>query len=132
MKIIITESKLYQAVIDYLNETYDINNFHWTPGIDDWGNEVDYAIEFYEGDYEEGDNTVFRWYGEDYWESDEGSSYGEEDDEYIKEMKNKSPQLEIYDNTIYTTLNGYFGDKWKQPFIDWFWDKFNVPVKTIE
>ena len=131
MRIIITESKLNQAVIDYLNETYDTNNIGWTPGIDDFGNEVDYAIEFYEGDYEEGDNTVFRWYGEDYWESDEGSSYGEEDDEYIKEMKNKSPQLEIYDNTIYTTLNGYFGDKWKQPFIDWFWDKFHVPVKTI-
>ena len=131
MKIIITESKLNQAVIDYLNDTYDTNNIGWSYGIDDWGNEVDYAIEFYEGDYEEGDNTVFRWYGEDYWESDEGSSYGEEDDEYIKEMKNKSPQLEIYDNTVYTTLNGYFGDNWKQPFIDWFWDKFHVPVKTI-
>ena len=128
MKIIITESKLNQAVIDYLNDTYDTNNIGWSYGIDDWGNEVDYAIEFYEGDYEEGDNTVFRWYGEDYWTSEEGDLWT---DEYIKEMKNKSPQLEIYDNTVYRTLNGYFGDKWKQPFIDWFWDKFNVPVKTI-
>jgi hypothetical protein len=128
MKIIITESKLNQAVIDYLNDTYDTNNIGWSYGIDDWGNEVDYAIEFYEGDYEEGDNTVFRWYGEDYWTSEEGELWT---DEYIKEMKNKSPQLEIYDNTVYRTLNGYFGDKWKQPFIDWFWDKFNVPVKTI-
>ena len=128
MKIIITESKLNQAVIDYLNDTYDTNNIGWSYGIDDWGNEVDYAIEFYEGDYEEGDNTVFRWYGEDYWTSEEGELWT---DEYIKEMKNKSPQLEIYDNTVYRTLNGYFGDKWKPPFIDWFWDKFNVPVKTI-
>ena len=128
MRIIITESKLNQAVIDYLNDTYDTNNIGWSYGIDDWGNEVDYAIEFYEGDYEEGDNTVFRWYGEDYWTSEEGELWT---DEYIKEMKNKSPQLEIYDNTVYRTLNGYFGDKWKQPFIDWFWDKFNVPVKTI-
>ena len=128
MKIIITESKLNQAVIDFLNDTYDTNNIGWTYAIDDWGNEVDYAIEFYEGDYEEGDNTVFRWYGEDYWTSEEGELWT---DEYIKEMKNKSPQLEIYDNTVYRTLNGYFGDKWKQPFIDWFWDKFNVPVKTI-
>jgi hypothetical protein len=47
MKIIITESKLYQAVIDYLNERYDINNIHWTYGLDDWGNEVDYAMSFY-------------------------------------------------------------------------------------
>ena len=128
MKIIITESKLNQAVIDYLNDTYNTNNIGWSYGIDDWGNEVDYAIEFYEGDYEEGDNTVFRWYGEDYWTSEEGELWT---DEYIKEMKDKSPQLEIYDNTLYRTLNGYFGDKWKQPFIDWFWDKFNVPVKTI-
>ena len=128
MKIIITESKLNQAVIDYLNDTYDTNNIGWSYGIDEWGNEVDYAIEFYVGDFEEGDNTVFRWYGEDYWTSEEGELWT---DEYIKEMKNKSPQLEIYDNTVYRTLNGYFGDKWKQPFIDWFWDKFNVPVKTI-
>jgi hypothetical protein len=128
MKIIITESKLNQAVIDYLNDTYNTNNIGWSYGIDDWGNEVDYAIEFYEGDYEEGDNTVFRWYGEDYWTGEESELWT---DEYINEMKNKSPQLEIYDNTVYRTLNGYFGDKWKQPFIDWFWDKFNVPVKTI-
>ena len=128
MKIIITESKLNQAVIDYLNDTYNTNNIGWSYAIDDWGNEVDYAIEFYEGDYEEGDNTVFRWYGEDYWTGEESELWT---DEYINEMKNKSPQLEIYDNTVYRTLNGYFGDKWKQPFIDWFWDKFNVPVKTI-
>ena len=128
MKIIITESKLNQAVVDYLNDTYNTNNIGWSYGIDDWGNEVDYAIEFYEGDYEEGDNTVFRWYGEDYWTGEESELWT---DEYINEMKNKSPQLEIYDNTVYRTLNGYFGDKWKQPFIDWFWDKFNVPVKTI-
>jgi len=128
MKIIITESKLHQAVIDYLNETYDTNNIGWSYGIDDWGNEVDYAIEFYEGDYEEGDNTVFRWYGEDYWTGEESELWT---DEYINEMKNKSPQLEIYDNTVYTTLNGYFNDKWYQPFIDWFWDKFHLPVKTI-
>ena len=58
MKIIITESKLYQAVIDYLNERYDINNIHWAYGLDDWGNEVDYAMSFYEGDFED-DNDLF-------------------------------------------------------------------------
>jgi hypothetical protein len=71
---------------------------------------------------------VFRWYGEDYWTSDEGEQWGEE---LRKDAMTKSPQLVIYDDTVYTTLNGYFGDKWKQPFIDWFWDKFHVPVKTV-
>ena len=97
MKIIITESKLNQAVIDFLNDTYDTNNIGWTYAIDDWGNEVDYAIEFYEGDYEEGDNTVFRWYGEDYWTSEEGELWT---DEYIKEMKNKSPQLKLKESLM--------------------------------
>jgi hypothetical protein len=136
MKIIITESKLNQMIIDYLNETYDTNNIGWTYGIDDWGNEVDYAIEFYEGDYEEGDSTIFRWYGEDYWTSDEGetisSGWGDEDDETINQKKLQSPLL-VFENTDdLTILNGYFGDKWKRPFIDWFWDNFHVPVKTIE
>jgi len=128
MKIIITESKLNQAVIDYLNETYDTNNIGWTPGIDDWGNEVDYAISFYQGDYDE-DDTLFRWYSEDYWTSEEDYLWT---DEHIKEMKDKSPLLMFEDDDVYNTLNGYFGDKWKQPFIDWFWDKFHVPVKTID
>lgn len=128
MKIIITESKLNQAVIDYLNETYDTNNIGWTYGIDDWGNEMDYAIEFYTNDYDDED-TLFRWYSEDYWDSEdaEGWGYGET----IKENKLNSPILMFEDNDVYNTLNGYFGDKWKQPFIDWFWDKFHVPVKTV-
>jgi hypothetical protein len=131
MRIIITESKLNQAVIDYLNETYDTNNIGWTPGIDDFGNEVDYAIEFYEGDYEEGDSTLFRWYGKDYWENEGGEGWGE-GEPYLSDFKDKSPLLVFEDINEITILNGYFGDNWKKPFIDWFWDKFNVPVKTIE
>lgn len=128
MKIIITESKLNQAVIDYLNETYDTNNIGWTYGIDDWGNEVDYAISFYQGDYDE-DDTLFRWYGEDYWDSEDTESYS---NERRQEMKDKSPILSFEDTNTLNTLNGYFNDKWRRPFIDWFWDKFNIPVKTIE
>ena len=89
MKIIITESKLYQVVIDYLNERYDINNIHWTYGLDDWGNEVDYAMAFYEGDYEDDDN-LFMWYGDDYWYSDEMSHHNKE---MIDKWKEQSPTL---------------------------------------
>lgn len=128
MKIIITESKLNQAVIDYLNETYNTNNIYWEYGIDDWGNEVDYAMKFYQGDYDE-DDTVFRWYGEDYWDSEDTESYS---NERRQEMKDKSPILSFEDTNTLNTLNGYFNDKWHRPFIDWFGDKFNIPVKTIE
>jgi len=128
MKIIITESKLNQTVIDYLNETYNTNNIYWEYGIDDWGNEVGYAMKFYQGDYDE-DDTLFRWYGEDYWDSEDTESYS---NERRQEMKDKSPILSFEDANTLNTLNGYFNDKWHQPFIDWFWNKFHVPVKTIE
>ena len=128
MKIIITESRLYQAVIDYLNETYDINNIHWTYGTDDWGNEVDYAMSFYQGDYDE-DDTVFMWYDVDYWKSDEMEH---QDEENLKEWIEQSPILSFNDIDTFNILNGYFGDRWHQPFKDWFMENFNLPIKTIE
>ena len=128
MKIIITESKLYQAVIDYLNDVYDIDNIHSTYGIDDWGNEVDYAMSFYQGDYEEDDN-LFMWYDVDYWKSDEMEH---QDEENLKEWIEQSPILSFNDIDTFDILNGYFGDKWHQPFKDWFLDNFNLPIKTIE
>jgi len=109
---------------------FDVNNIGWTPGIDDWGNEVDYATEFYTDDYEDdGDNTLFRWYGEDYWRSDEGNVW---DEDNITKLIDDSPILDFEDTDKLDQLNSLFGDRWKQPFIDWFWDNFNVPVKTIK
>jgi hypothetical protein len=128
MKIIITESKLHQAVIDYLNERYDVDNIHWTYGIDDNGNEVDYAMSFYEGDYDD-DENLFRWYSEDYFYSDEMSHHNKE---IIDGWKEKSPMLEFDDTDTFNILNGYFGDRWHQPFKDWFMENFNLPIKTIE
>ena len=128
MKIIITESKLYQAVIDYLNETYDVNNIHSTYGIDDWGNEVDYAMSFYQGDYEDDDN-LFMWYDVDYWKSDEMDHQSEEN---LRKWIEQSPILSFNDVDTFDILNGYFGEKWHQPFKDWFMENFRLPIKTIE
>ena len=128
MRIIITESKLYQAVIDYLNETYDINNIHWTYGIDDWGNEVDYAVLFYLGDFSD-DENLFRWYSEDYWYSEDMTHHNKS---MIDEWVEKSPMLEFDDTDTLNTLNGYFGDRWHQPFKDWFMEHFRLPIITIE
>jgi hypothetical protein len=130
MKFIITEDKVYDLILKYINSMFDVDNIGWTPGIDDWGNEVDYAVEFYTDDYEDGgDNTLFRWYGEDYWRSEEGSGWGEEQN---KENISESPILEFEDTDKLDQLNGLFGHRWHKPFIDWFWDNFNIPVKTIE
>jgi hypothetical protein len=128
MKIIITESKLHQAVIDYLNEKYDIDNIHWTYATDDWGNEADYAMMFYMNDFED-DETLFRWYDKGYWESDDMSN---QDRETLDKWIEDSPILSFEDRTTYDVLSGYFGDRWHQPFKDWFLGNFDIPIKTIE
>ena len=46
--------------------------------------------------------------------------------------KEKSPMLEFDNNGKKEQLDALFGDKWLQPFKDWIWDNFNLPVKTIE
>jgi hypothetical protein len=127
MKIIITESKLYQAVIDYLNETYDVDNINWTYATDDWGNEID-GVLFYLGNFGD-DENLFRWYDKGYWEVDE---LDYKNNEGLKKLIGQSPILSFDDTDTFNTLNGYFGDKWHQPFKDWFLDNFNLPIKTIE
>jgi hypothetical protein len=144
MKIIISEDRIYDLVIKYLNSMFDVDNINSTNGTDGWGNEVDYAIQFYTGDFDEYDDettlfrwygeetTLFRWYGEDYWESDERSGWGDEDDETIKEKKLNSPILIFEDDDKKNQLDNLFGDRWHQPFKDWFQNNFNLPIKTIE
>ena len=92
MKIIITESKLYQAVIDYLNETYDVDNIHWTYATDDWGNEID-AVNFYEGDFGDGED-LFKWYDKGYWESDVIDPYYSNENlkKWVEQSTNQTPK----------------------------------------
>ena len=132
MKIIISEDKIYDLIMKHLNSMFDVDNIHSTNGTDDWGNEVDYAIEFYGGDYDEGYNTLFRWYGEDYWGSEESSGWVDEDDETIKEKKFNSPILEFENDGKKEQLDALFGNKWHQSFKDWFQKNFDLPIKTIE
>lgn len=135
MKYIITESKLNEIIKNYLNSVFDVNNIGWTYGSDDWGNDVDYAVKFYEGDYEDGldENTIFRWYDEGYWNEqiEELSPSQEYDRKLLKKHINQSPIVEFEDSNISNSLNGYFGDTWKEPFKEWFHDNFNFEVNTI-
>lgn len=107
---------------------FDIDNIHWLYGTDDFGNEVDYGISFYEGDYDDDDN-LFRWYGKDYFYSEEMSHHNQK---IIDEWAEKSPMLEFDNNGKKEQLDALFGDKWHQPFKDWFQKNFDLPIKTIE
>ena len=128
MKFIISEDKIYGLIMKHLNSMFDVDNIHWTPYINDYGDEVDYSISFYNGDYGDDDN-LFRWYSEDYFYSEEMSNHSKK---MIDEWKEKSPMLEFDNNGKKEQLDALFGDKWLQPFKDWIWDNFNLPVKTIE
>jgi hypothetical protein len=136
MKFIITENKINDLVIKHLDNMFDVNNIGWTPGSDDMGNEVDYAVEFYEGDYEEGwgENTLFRWYDKEYWIEDE-STLPPTGHEYDRRLLNKkieeSPILEFEDSHLSNQLDSIFGNRWEEPFKRWFADNFHIPVKTI-
>ena len=125
MKIIITESKINTIISKYIDKMF--NDINYSYGYDDDGNEVDYAIEFYVGDYDD-DDTIFRWYSEDYWDI--------EDDSHnlnSQKKKDKSPILDVYDNNeLIIGLIDTFGDLWKEPLIKWFEEKFDLPIKTLE
>ena len=52
--------------------------------------------------------------------------------EMIDKWVEQSPILSFNDIDTLNTLNGYFGDRWHQPFKDWFMEHFKKPIKTIE
>ena len=112
----------------HLNSMFDVDNINSTNGTDDWGNEVDYAKSFYLGDFDDNDN-LFRWYSEDYFYSEDMQNHNKE---MIDEWVEKSPMLEFDNNGKKEQLDGLFGDKWHQPFKDWFLNNFDLPIKTIE
>lgn len=129
MKFIISEDKIYNLIMKHLNSMFDVDNINSTNGTDDYGNEVDYGISFYNGDYDDDDN-LFRWYGEDYWRSEEVKFT--QNDKNLKKWIEQSPILEFDNNGKKEQLDNLFGDRWHQPFKDWFQQNFDLPIKTIE
>jgi len=127
MKIVITENKFKEGVLKYINSMFDINNIGWSYGIDDWGNEIDYAMMFYTDDFDD-DNGLFKWYGEDYWTSEDSEGWGED---YRKDLLSKSPLLAFDEERKYDNLQGLFGNRWQPIFVEWFEENFKVPIKTI-
>ena len=123
MKYLITESKLEESILYYINELFDVNNIHWTNpfGHDDetdeeWEDEN--RVVFYVGDYTGEDEGCFYWYACDYFNPNSPASE-------ICPMVSVEVQYE-------KQLNAYFGDLWKEPFKKWFKEHFELPVKTID
>ena len=127
MNFIISEDRIHNLVMKHLNSMFDVDNINFTYGTDDEGNEVGYTALFYQGDFSD-DEDLFRWYSKDYWNND-SSHYSFN---LVEKWKNASPILDFVNREQKEQLDSLFGDKWYQPFKDWFMENFGLPIKTIE
>jgi hypothetical protein len=126
MEYIITESKLFNAIYQYIDGSYDVDKIDFfNPETYDEDKEKDtenpHIIEFYnkeyDGDYDE-NGMLFVYIVKEYY-GDQPSS---------QSFINQTPILIVND---YGTLESMFGEYWKEPFKKWFKNKFKLPVKTI-
>ena len=123
MKYLITESKLEESILYYIDELFDITDINWTnpPEYDEETGEEwddDNRVVFYIGDYEGEDEGCFYWYACDYFDPNSPAS-------------EKCPMVSV-EVQYEKQLNAYFGDLWKEPFKKWFKEHFDLPVKTID
>ena len=121
MKIILSEEKITNLILNYLDDNYgDLNS---TSAFDEDGNDDWCGVIFYRNDYSDED-VVFRWYDKCWWNSESSDN--------AKEHFEKSPMI-IFENTNdINALNSYFGNRWKSVFRYWFQKNYDNQVKTIE
>jgi len=129
MKYIITESKLFNAIYQYLDSYLDSNEIDWVYGRDegeDGYNGADLENEnffiFYKGNWEGEDFTdiIFNYFDIEYY-SDAPSA---------KPHKDKAPTLEVM-GEYGEHLDNMFNEHWEEPMKKWFENKFNLPVKSV-
>jgi hypothetical protein len=123
MKYVITESRLEESILYYINEIFDVNDIHSTNPLE-WDEETgeewedENRVVFYIGDYNGEDEGCFYWYDCKYFIRDSTAS---------KNCPMVSVEIEYKKQ-----LDGYFGDMWHEPFKKWFKEHFELPVKMID
>lgn len=127
MKVLITENKLFDAMYNYIDETFDASNFvKLHPDVWD-DNEMEdvenpYITDFYYNVWNDDENSgsIFSYFSDEYYGNEPSS----------KSWKQKAPILEVngYD---WQNLTSMFGSHWIEPMKKWFEDKFNLPIKTV-
>jgi hypothetical protein len=75
-------------------------------------------VQFYLGNYDEGENNIFLWLGSEYFEKNSSA-------------RDRSPTI-VVEHPYDDTLIAYFNDQWEEPFKKWFTENFDLPVKTVE
>jgi hypothetical protein len=123
MKYVITESKLEDSIVHYINELFDVNDINWTNPLEsddetgeEWEDEN--RVVFYIGDYNGEDEGCFYWYACDYFNPN-------------SPVSERCPMVSV-EVQYEKQLNAYFGDLWKEPFKKWIKLNFDLSVKTVE
>lgn len=119
MRFVISENRLNDIILNFINNYYDVDEIHSNPFHDEDGNPTNSAIEYYLGDWGDGEE-VFRLYNESYWTNP---------DDFRKKL---SPILMIENEDFVSHLNSMFQDKWKPVFKEWFEKNFGEEIKTID
>jgi len=127
MKYIIPETKLYKAIYEFIDDKYSskdiqyIDGPRYDPYEDENFDDENFRI-FYEGEWEGEDYTdiLFWYYSKEYYEGEPNSEVWTED----------APILSVSTDD-YWSMDGLFGEYWKEPMKEWFENKFNLPVTTV-
>ena len=125
MKYIITENRLNNFIIQYIEKKYPVNEINYTEGEDDYGNPDDSLYEFYLGDYDD-NQTIFRWYDKEYWYAGASS-----ETELVRMRVEDSPMLYFEDSRDVKKLDKMFGEHWRPVFKKWFYDNFGFEINKI-
>ncbi len=119
MRFVISENRLNDIILNFINNYYDVDEIHSSPFHDEDGNPTNKAIEYYLGDWGDGEE-IFRLYNESYWINP---------GDFRKEL---SPILMIENENFVSHLNSMFQDKWKPVFKEWFKENFGEEIRTID
>jgi hypothetical protein len=130
MEYIIKESKLFNAIYQYLDSYLNPSEMDWVYGFgedEDGYSDMDIEDEnfliFYKGEYEGEENSdiVFNYFDVDFYD---------ENDPSHKPFRNQAPVLEIMGEYA-EHLDNIFNEYWEEPMKKWFQDNFNLPVKSL-
>jgi hypothetical protein len=122
MNYIISEDRVNDLILKYIENTYPVDEINYTEYEDEDGNPNDSAYVFYYGDWDNGDEVIFRWYGKNYFQGD---------DELSRLRVSQSPMLYFEDSREIDKLHSLFGNKWEPVFINWFYRNFNLRIKNV-
>ena len=129
MEYVIKESKLFNAIYQYLDSYLNPNEIDWVYGIgsdEDGYEDIDKDDEnflmFFEGDYQGIYDTdiIFYYFDVDYYNTEPSH----------KPFRDKAPILEVIGKHA-EHLDQMFEGHWAEPMKKWFKNKFKLPVKTI-